>query len=81
MGPIGASSLAFAALTHMDYYEAPLEKHLAWIGFHGALGASMAGAARFLFRASDPRRYVMQDMFVLLAYNFGYSLIPYLMKD
>ena len=49
--------------------------------FHGALGASVANLARLLFRGGDPRRYALQDTFILLSYNFGYSVIPYMLKD
>ena len=58
-----------------------MDKHLAWLMFHGALGATFASGARMLFKATDFRRYVLQDCFVLCAYNFGYALIPILMKD
>ena len=30
------------AMLELDYYNATMDKHLAWIGFHGLLGVSMA---------------------------------------
>ena len=79
--PIGMAGVAYAALVKKDYYKESLDKHLAWLVFHGALGASMANAVHFCFAAGDPRRYVLQDVFVLLGYNFGYALFPYIIKD
>lgn len=79
--PVGITVGAFWALTRKDYYEEALDKHLAWITFHGALGACLANGVKLAFKVQDPRRYVFQDTFVLLAYSFGYSLVPYLLKD
>ena len=42
--PVGLAGVAYVALVKKDYYKEPLDKHLAWFVFHGALGASMANA-------------------------------------
>ena len=57
--PLGFTAGSLWALKKKDYYEETLDKHLAWLGFHGAIGVSMASGVRILFRATDPRRYAM----------------------
>ena len=81
LAPVGVAGVAYFALVKKDYYKESLDKHLAWVIFHGALGVGMANAVHFCFKVGDPRRYVLQDVFVLLGYNFGYALFPYIIKD
>ena len=79
--PIGVAGAAWYLMRSKDYYAECVDKHAAWLGFHGALGVSAAGMARLAFGAVSPWRYVFQDVFVLWAYNLGYQMLPYLMKD
>ncbi len=79
--PFGVAGAAFYVMVSKDYYKESLDKHFGWLTFQGALGVCAASAVRLCFSASNPWRYIMQDIFVLSAYSFGYQMIPILMKD
>ena len=79
--PFGVAGVAFKAMLSSDYYTQSIDKHLGWLSFNGAMGVCAANAVKVAFKASNPWRYVMQDIFVLCAYSFGYQMIPILAKD
>ena len=79
--PVGIAGSALWMMRSKDYYEEAVDKHAAWLVFHGALGASAASLTRLVFKAASPWRYVIQDIFVLWAYNLGYQMFPYIIKD
>ena len=79
--PICATCLCFASLQKLDYYEHPLEKHIAWLGFQSAVGVSLASTVYVLTRPLSPIRHIFTDLFCLLGYNFGYCLLPVIIAD
>ena len=64
--------LTYAAMKKLNYYDNPLEKHLAWLGFHSSIGISLASAVHVFTRSLSPTRHLLADVFCLTGYNFGY---------
>ena len=79
----GGVGLSFSAMMELDYYERCLDKHAAWIGFHGLLGVLMAQSGLVVSTLLKAERLapMIADTFCMLGYHSGYALFPVLVLD